>query len=332
MVRELKQAIDPFPVHVKGEKIAVSAAFVLFGLVALGILGLLGSLIYVTLNAPRPTAKLTLKRPGKTTKPPAPTIPKSTAVSPALEGLAGIWYADMATSWSEARIEPTGGKEFRVWLQQRSEQGTRTGAASGELSDDAKTLNWESPEGLSFHGSVPETGAPMAGTFAGAGTAKFVRLADVPLTVYTDPQAVFSVDYPAGWKSREGADEASRWVEFSPVGAPEVFFRVRLQPLPAGQSVVQAFQDQEAVLSRDAASGGMYKRLSLDEHALLAGSAAVAWEYQHQRSGGPATHGLTYGTAQGEQGVFLESAWPVDQEEVWAPLLERMRTTFRLSQ
>ena len=132
----------------------------------------------------------------------------------------------------------------------------------------------------------------------------------------------FSVSVPAGWRATSG-DSAL----FSPVGRPDVVFAVVSTPANGVQTTEEVFTAREQEYLK--AGPGAYEKISTNSSAPLGGQQTVAWEFNYKEPGSSVSrHAIVFGVMRGDHCLTVESWWPASEEDLWTPILQRMRSSF----
>ena len=338
LVAALKRVSLAWVPKVEGEKVAAGGAMTIFIAVGAFILVGLGAVIYQTMTRPKPAVKTVIVHdsasPSGSLGATGKAAPAAGDISPVIKELKGPWFADLGTSWIEAYMDPSGGSSFRVLLNSRSDQGSVPASADGTLSDDGKTVSFEVKQSSAttqpmgpFKGTLSEDHSRIAGTLGDA-PVRFVRATDVNLTPYDSPVSGFNTAIPEGWNAAQTDENGAKVTTFSPVGNPSVAIRVIVAPETQGANILDIFAREEGTLQLDKANGGDYQRISTNEATMFGGRKAASMEVRHQVSGQPAMRGLIFGILRNDTSVMVESWNPVDEDEIWSPIMDRVRRRF----
>jgi hypothetical protein len=326
---------------VEGEKVAAGSAMTVFIVVgALVVVGL-GAALVQMFTRPKPTVKTVVVREpavaSTLTKPTKPGAPAGD-IAPVIRELKGPWFADLGTSWIEAYIDPQPGTAFRAVLMTRTDQGLVRTGGEGTLAEDGKTLTFTEKDVLanpaslahplaSFRGTLSEDHSRLAGTMGDA-PVRFVRATDVNLTPYDSPANGFTTAIPEGWAAQQTDENGAKVTTFSPVGNPSVAVRVVVAPETQGVSLADIFARRTETLALYKANGGDFQALSANENTNFGGRRAGSFEVRHQVAGQSVQRGLIFGILRNETSVLIESWSPVDEDEIWNPILDRVRRRF----
>jgi serine/threonine protein kinase len=344
LVAALKRVSLAWVPKVEGEKVAAGGAMTIFIAAGALIVVGLGAVIYQTLTRPKPTVKTVVVHDstgssggalaaGKT----APAA-ASGDIAPVIKELKGPWFADLGTSWIEAYIDPAGGAGFSAALRTRSDQGLVAILAEGQLSEDGKSVSFEEKQITSnpaqiahplgtFKGTLSEDHSRIAGSL-GEAPVRFVRATDVNLTPYDSPASGFNTAIPEGWTATQSDENGAKVTTFSPVGNPTVAIRVVVTPETQGENLLDLFARKEGELQLDKANGGDYQRVSTNESTMFGGRKAASMDVRHQVSGQSAMRGLIFGIMRNDTSVMVESWNPVDEDDIWNPIMDRVRRRF----
>lgn len=251
--------------------------------------------------------------------------------------LSGIWYASYGNQWAEIKVEPSGDKKFHAIIEKRDSGGLQVVEADGDVLANNKiryheTSVDENPGGKSttlsnFTGEIGSGHSHVTGKLSsnegGGSEGSWVRLADLQMTPYQNSQIGFSVVVPMGWEAAAG-DATS----ISPTGRPDVVFSVSAMPLNGAQGPADIFKPIEDDLSSATAKGGSYASGGSSSNATFGGKQGASWDVTHQMPGGPKRHGLYFCTVRGDYGIVVQSWWPINEDAVWAPVLDAMQKKF----
>ena len=258
----------------------------------------------------------------------------------AAQDLSGIWYASFGSQWAEIKLDPTTGNKFHAVIETRDSGGLQVVEADGEMLAQSKIRYHETgvddnPSGkpttlAKFSGEVGSDHTHVTGKLSssdgGGGEGSWVRLADMPMTPYQNSQIGFSVVVPMGWETNVGDSTV-----ISPTGRPDVVFSVTAMPLNGAQAPADIFKPIEDELASATAKGGSYMSSGSNSNASFGGKQGSSWDVTHQLPGGPKRHGLYFCTVRGEYGIVVQSWWPINEDAVWAPVLEAMQKKFLFS-
>ncbi|RYG29159.1 hypothetical protein EON81_27215 [bacterium] len=147
-----------------------------------------------------------------------------------------------------------------------------------------------------------------------------VRADYIPTTLYTNDVRGYSLQVPTSWTS-EAIEEDIPFTSIHPLGRKELGLAVGTVPEPNGRPLVEIVED---VMSGD-------HRISLNPTAAFAGrkGVQVEWRYSTVSENHRATSFFTY---VGDKVLRIDSSFPIKEESIWAPVLERMKGTFRIGE
>ncbi len=345
MVQELKWITTPLAPKVKGDRSALFGSVAMFAGGGAILAAVIGTFVYTAFNHRRREsehAQVVVQKDDGLTSAFGPRrsadVSLAVALAPGMKDLKGTWFADLGNQWQDIVVEPTGGKGFKATIEVRDTRGVATVLAQGELGDDGKAVTYRetkisaNPANISyipaaFTGAFSDDRSQVSGTHGGPGgaTVRLVRAPDITFSTYSNNQTGYSVPLLSGWTSSDASSGNEVITNFSPAGSVDIVLRVIVEPA-AGGSIENIFATREAALQ---AQGG-YQKLNLNSQASFGGRNAVSWDFRKQLTG-VNSHCLAYGVLRGDTSVTVESWIPVDKEDTWGPVFERLRSKFQFT-
>ncbi|RYG48108.1 serine/threonine protein kinase [bacterium] len=245
--------------------------------------------------------------------------------------LQGVWYADLGSHFAEVTLEPSDLNRLQAVWHLRDADGTRTMLASGEMSEDGKTLRLDDQGGS--EGAAIEA---FVGTLSGDGTrlegirgpadgvqnqALLVRANDIPMTPYANAPDGFSLSIPTSWTAEPSQTGEMRVTEIHPIGRPDVRLSIAVFPEPGGRPLPEILAEIESGLAG-------YQQISLNPDAAFAGRRGMSVEYRTEANG--TVRGTRFLTYRGGNILSVDASFPVKEETIWAPVLEKLKASLRI--
>ncbi|MBW7927986.1 MAG: hypothetical protein H3C58_07850, partial [Fimbriimonadaceae bacterium] len=329
MVAELKGALQPIPISLKGDtpKIAMAGALALFVIATSAFFGskwIAGrNLAKPVENAP-PVAADT---PFDAAPMRSPNVPPPAEVDPRLKALEGPWFGDLGTRFAEGGLWPTkDGAAFMLNLRDKDkivyfdfEGGFDPETQAFELAAGVASLTLEaSADGSQLRGTLddPDVG-PMP--------VRFVRAKDVATTTYRNEKLGIQLEVPAGWHVQPETTDDRSVLVLTPLAARVPYLRLTSAPDDGQTDPMVALERYET----DVATTGTYTRVALNAEAGLGGRRSVSVDYRYQAGDQPVVQGSVHALLRQNQLVLLESGYPTDSMDLWQPLVQRLVESIR---
>ncbi|CAN5593004.1 hypothetical protein BH11ARM2_BH11ARM2_04730 [soil metagenome] len=314
------------------------ARFALVGAAVIGILAV-GA---VVLSPKGPSSKplVTKETPVQVKSGDSPLIPESVnegagPVSGATKPWVGVWYADLGARFAEVTMEPSKGGLAAVW-RLRGQDGIATVQAAGNLSEDGKTISLTdqgktagdvTPDLETFIGQLSGDGSRAIGTRGPAeGTktdATLVRIGDLTLTPYQNDPDGFSLQLPTSWTAEASQTGEIRTTDIHPIGRTDVRLMISVAPEPSERPLPDVLVEWVAAFPN-------YQRITLNPDAALAGRRGASVDYRLTATP-DIFRGTRFSTYRGSNVFSVDSYFPVAEEAIWAPVLEKLRDSLRIT-
>lgn len=324
MVSDLKSALQPIPISMKGDtpKIAMASGLALVVIAASAFFGskwIAGRSLAKPAENPPPIAATP---PFEAAPMRSPSVPPPAEVDPRLKALEGPWFGDLGTRFAEGGLWPTrDGAAFMLNLRDKDkivyfdfEGGFDPETQAFELAAGGASLTLEaSADGSQLRGTLddPDVG-PMP--------VRFVRAKDVATTTYRNEKLGIQLEVPAGWHVQPESTEGRSVLVLTPLAAREPYLRLTSAPDDGQTDPMVALEGYET----DVAATGTYTRVALNAEAGLGGRRSVSIDYRYQAGDNPVVQGSVHALLRQNQLVLLETGYPSDSMDLWQPLIHRL--------
>lgn len=258
------------------------------------------------------------------------------AASAAVKAWTGIWYADLGNRFAEVTMEPATKNGLAAVWRIRGDDGSATVQADGSLSNDGKTLTLTdqgktggdaTPDLQTFTGQLSGDGSRVAGTRSPENGPKtdvtLVRSGDISTTPYANDPDGFSLQLPTSWTASTSSTGETRTTDIHPIGRTDVRMFVVVAPEPNGRPLPDVIAEWSSGLPN-------FQQVTLNPDAALAGRRGASVDYR--LTGNPETYrGFRFSTYRGSNVLSVDYYFPVAEEAIWAPVLEKIRDSLRIS-